>query len=376
MKFLFVAPRFHTNLYYRVLSLQSKGHEVRVLVLYRGKSEYYKDVTFQEIPLSNLSKILIFFVRKFKKSGLKSHYEIILQSPNGKLKKEIKNFAPDIIFLKEFKNFLAFKTIWAGWRTKSEIFVFAQSRTTTIKGSQNLFRILLRLFKRFNVRAFITPVWQTYQAFSSVKILPVFYVPFVFPIQDIGNRPFPIEKDKLKIISIGKYVKRKDQLLLIKAIERLRKKGYNIEVNFFGEIAEPAYYENLKDYLHTHRLLNSIHLNTNVPYTEIKKEYLRHDVFVLPSYKEPAAYSPVEAMAYGLPVICSSECGTNCYIKEGVNGFIFKAHDRSDLEKTLEQIAANPENLKMLSRNVLRLFKINHNVDVFSNKIEKIIKNI
>ena len=34
MKFLIVAPRFHTNLYYRAKALHDAGHTVKVIVLY------------------------------------------------------------------------------------------------------------------------------------------------------------------------------------------------------------------------------------------------------------------------------------------------------------------------------------------------------
>ena len=54
MKFLLIAPRFHTNLYYRVIALQNAGHQVKILVLYKGQSEYYENIDIEQIGFSLL----------------------------------------------------------------------------------------------------------------------------------------------------------------------------------------------------------------------------------------------------------------------------------------------------------------------------------
>jgi hypothetical protein len=74
MKVLVIAPRFHTNLYYQVIALQNSGSEVKVAVVYQGKSEYYKNIDIQVIHLSFFSKTVSNILHIFNKNTLKSDF--------------------------------------------------------------------------------------------------------------------------------------------------------------------------------------------------------------------------------------------------------------------------------------------------------------
>ena len=73
MKLLIIAPRFHTNLYYRAKALQDAGHHVKVVVLYQGKSEYYQNIEIQVLKLSFFSRFISKILRRFKKNHLKTY---------------------------------------------------------------------------------------------------------------------------------------------------------------------------------------------------------------------------------------------------------------------------------------------------------------
>ena len=66
-------------------------------------------------------------------------------------------------------------------------------------------------------------------------------------------------------------------------------------------------------------------------------------LFVLASRDEPAAVSPLEAMAHSLPVVCSDSNGTRGYIRHGVNGFVFATDDHDDLVACLDRFDRRQE---------------------------------
>jgi glycosyltransferase involved in cell wall biosynthesis len=250
-----------------------------------------------------------------------------------------------------------------------KVLMLTQTDKTHIKGSENLFRRNIKYFKKLGLYAYITPVLSNYEKFRSFGIKNVHYVPFVYPVQE--HREFSDLKT-VKIISVGKYTKRKDHLLLIKVVNRLSEKGYQIKLNIYGEKADTDYYNLLKEKVNSFKK-GSIELHENIPYEEIKEAYRSHHLFVLPAYSEPAAYSPVEAMAYGLPVICSDQCGTKCYIEEAKNGYIFKARDPDDLSDKIESLLSNTELLKEMSLHAFEIIKTNHDPSDFAGKIKGII---
>ncbi len=370
MKFLFVAPRFHTNLYYRVIALQEAGHEVKSVVLYKGKSEYYKGVDVLQVKLSLISRFFIRFLRLFKKERLKSNLELRLQSPGKALRKIIASFEPDFILLKAFQNLLAIKTLQLSYFKRSKVLMLIQTDKVSILNSKKLFRLNLHLFKWLKVKAYITPVKRAETLFKAIGFDNCYYLPFVFPKQK--NTKNEAAKTVVSLISVGKFVRRKEQLLLIESLDLLKGK-LNFELILIGEIADKVYYENLLSEIKKRGLETQIKIRINVPYPEISILYKKADVFILPSYGEPAAYSPVEALAFGLPIIMSTESGTNCYIEQGKNGYIFEKKNAKDLASKIYKIAASREVLLDFGKNALLLATENHSLKSFSNKINKII---
>jgi len=77
-------------------------------------------------------------------------------------------------------------------------------------------------------------------------------------------------------------------------------------------------------------------------------------------------------MANKLPVICSDTCGTSCYVEEGENGYVFKSGDLEDLVNKIEKVIENG-NIEIMGMKSFNLSKDNYSIDVFKNKINKLI---
>lgn len=84
---------------------------------------------------------------------------------------------------------------------------------------------------------------------------------------------------------------------------------------------------------------------------DLMPHFKEADVFVSPSVTDAGPVTIIEAMASGLPVISSNNCGFASLLTEGHDGFRYQFNDVRRLAEILEHIAANPGDLPRLSKN-------------------------
>lgn len=76
------------------------------------------------------------------------------------------------------------------------------------------------------------------------------------------------------------------------------------------------------------------------------------DLFVFPSYHEGMPVSALEAMACGLPVVCSRIRGNVGIVEDGDNGYLFEPSDEVVLAEKLGLLMNNPQKrLEMGAKN-------------------------
>ena len=330
MRFLFTAPRYHTNQHFAVKALLDAGHEVSFLALTRRRSEVY-DV---------LSPIVLGTSASLRKVGLRMPPPLAFVT---KLWRE----KPDAVVV----------------RNPNSAYGFLSTATARITGrtvvfySQTPMHRKLKWWERF-VRTFpawvsgakwITPVLghpEEYRpAFGALR-----YVPFVMEPQSPPESREWFRSSSVNILCIAKFMRRKNHDLFVQVIARLTEK-YDVRGTIIGECTTSENEELLAEVTHLTSALGveeRIVVKTNLPYLDVQNEYTKHELFVLPSRDEPAAVSHLEAMSHSLPVICSDSNGTQCYIRPGENGYIFKTDDLDDLVKCMERIISNRDRLKQM----------------------------
>jgi len=71
---------------------------------------------------------------------------------------------------------------------------------------------------------------------------------------------------------------------------------------------------------------------------DVRPWYGAADAFVLPTLYDPFPNAALEAMACGLPVIVTSQCGSAELVNEGANGMVCNALDVASLAAFLGQL--------------------------------------
>jgi glycosyltransferase involved in cell wall biosynthesis len=92
----------------------------------------------------------------------------------------------------------------------------------------------------------------------------------------------------------------------------------------------------------------------------VREFYKRADIFVLPTISDGFALTQLEAMAHGLPVITTPNCGR--VVTEGLDGFVIPPRDAATLANCLRTLLEDPERLQAM-REAAKLAVAKFNLD-------------
>lgn len=133
----------------------------------------------------------------------------------------------------------------------------------------------------------------------------------------------------------------KNALNFIRAMKIVLDMGGRFNVKWFGFVPGTTG-ANLDYYNECRLLIAKLGLENHVQLLDktsnIREEYYKADYFCLPSFYEGTPNVICEAMATGLPVICSDVCDNGVYVKEGINGFLFNPLDITNMAKVILMI--------------------------------------
>lgn len=111
--------------------------------------------------------------------------------------------------------------------------------------------------------------------------------------------------DKIVFLTAGRMAYRKGHRLLLDAIKRLPQ-NVNCEFRFVGDGPEA---EKLKKICREYKLEERVVFTGKISYSEMKDEYIRADVFIMPSIRETTGAVLLEATSNGVPVIAINRFG-------------------------------------------------------------------
>ena len=97
------------------------------------------------------------------------------------------------------------------------------------------------------------------------------------------------------------------------------------------------------------------------------------DVLVSASYQEGLPMNMIEAMAVGIPVVCSDIRGQRDLIKDGKNGYLFQLGDSEQYCNRLVELYNNQELREEIKENNLRDVK-KYSIDNANGAMERIYR--
>ena len=333
---------------------------IQTLLDNKNKVEYWSLCNKMESNVESLKSINIKKIEQpyFNKIG--AYYE------------QLKNFDPDVVVGRNpHLNLFILLFLLISRLQRRKTLIYTQTDLYQVMSFSRKIGVTILLNTIGNY--WITPIkgcTNNYPKFHS----RAFYTPFIATSLSQQNKNIDCN-NKINIISVGRLnQKRKNILLLLKALKQLEKK-VDFHLTLIGHLNKKGQlYEEMIEFIKENNMESKVTIKENIPYQEMSLEYQKNNLFILPSSSEPAAYSLLEAMAAGLPVICSDSNGTKCYIEEGENGYIFKSNNLENLIEKITITTADHNKLKNMGERSAQIVKEKYNTELFYKAFEKLIQ--
>lgn len=379
MKFLYVAPRYHTNQMDIMKGLIEHGHEVCFISHYAAAIEDYSYVTPVVLGYSRLYRLLDYLYVKVIHRKRPEAIVFKIQHgfpPLGKLWKLICDFGPDVVILRE-RSMYSMAAYLICRKKGFPCILYNQNPLWSEPAKTDLAH---RIVGRMTPKLRMTPVMGVKKKGACIREND-FFVPFVMePQRSPGERSY-FADDTVHILCIGKYEPRKHHLMLLQVVEELLggKAPYKIRLTLVGEATmgfQKEYCGQVRRYVADHHLEDIVTVKTNVPRREMEAEYLAADLYVIPSTREMASVSQLEAMSYSLPVICSDRNGTASYVEDGLTGYQFRDCDQKDLADKMRQMLSDRERMKAMGAAGYRALVQKYDFDTYLGTIQAMLERI
>jgi len=182
-------------------------------------------------------------------------------------------------------------------------------------------------------------------------------------VSRFSNSETKIVSQKIKLINIGRFAKKKNQIFLIDVAKELRSKGVNFELVFIGD---GELLMDVKSYTKKLNLGQQIVFKGKVE--NVEEDLCDSNFYVHSATYEPLGLVLLEAMASGLPVITLDGKGNRDLIEEGKNGYMIYEQDPELFAQKIISLVENKDKYIEIS-NYCKEYAKQYDIKEYVNKL-------
>lgn len=175
-----------------------------------------------------------------------------------------------------------------------------------------------------------------------------------------------LSEDAFIVLSVGELNKNKNHEVIIRAIGKID--NPNIHYIICGQGKLEGYLRNLSKELGLENQVHLLGFRKDIP--EICKV---SDVFSFPSYREGLSVALMEAMANGLPVVCSNIRGNSDLIEDGKGGYLVEPGNVKGFAKYIKDFIEDSRLISEFGGSNLEKIE-NYSIENVLRKMGKIYK--
>ncbi len=178
------------------------------------------------------------------------------------------------------------------------------------------------------------------------------------------------------ILYSGQLIKRKGVIYLLRAFLKVSKKYSNLAVLIVGDGPK---LNDLKLFCMKHHISDRVIFTGFVQPQWLPKYYAISDLYVFPSLCDTFGVVINEAIAAGLPIVCSKYAGAaRDLVKDGGNGYIINPHDVDTLALRMGEILSDEKKrieMSNKSKEIMKVCTIDQAAQGFMQAISYVLSN-
>jgi glycosyltransferase involved in cell wall biosynthesis len=178
---------------------------------------------------------------------------------------------------------------------------------------------------------------------KSIQVYPLIEKKSIMPKKYSGN---------LRLLFAGMiYIK--GGIELVNAFAELRKRSDSVELT----IITPLHTIKTTDIEMMQRVPGLTLLDATLDEKAMNDMYVSHDIFLLPTYRDGFGLVLVEAISFGMPIICTDQYATTEVALDGYNAFVYRGHPLKDYDEKTYRLLGKYYNPKDFYDDLFRLQK-------------------
>ncbi len=251
--------------------------------------------------------------------------------------------------------------------------IYAETNASNKYKSERFFDLIRKKIKKADSFVFQTTEQMHEHGLDKSKNAYVIHN----PIKSDFPQPYEGTRNKT-IVNFCRLSRQKNLLLLIKAFEKLHSEFPDYTLELYADTADPnntEYKNELMSYISSNGLENCVFILP--PSSEIHNIILKSAMFVSSSDYEGISNSMIEAMAIGLPCVCT-DCdggGAREMITDGENGLLVPVGDADALKNAMARMITEKGLAEKCSKNAAKI-RETHSIEKISEKWLEVINNI
>lgn len=224
--------------------------------------------------------------------------------------------------------------------------------------------LLRNTFLTRNMQVLVYGEWE-----NSTKNIKPFFTASYFEKDKIAIRPRAL-MGTISFLFVGTLSNGKQPLFAVQLVEKLFKKGYDVQLSIYGEGSER---NKLENYISQNRLGSIVCLKGNQGQETIKKAYMENHFVVLPSLSEGWPKVIAEGMFWGcLPIASKVSCVPDM-LGKGERGVLLDMQLDDDVKK-IEEIL-NDGSLYEDKVNKAIAWSRQYTMDIFESEIKLLLQS-
>lgn len=163
--------------------------------------------------------------------------------------------------------------------------------------------------------------------------------------------------EPLRMLAAGRFTEKKGLVYAIEAVARLATQGYAVALTIIGDAGaseeNQATKHRILQAISDHRLGDQVILRGMQPYSELKRAYYDHHLFLAPSVHAAdgdneggAPVTIIEAAATGMPAVATTHCDIPEVVQDEVTGLLAPERDSTALADRLAWFYNNPDQIR------------------------------